>query len=99
MIKKSLRIRDTYFKGENKVRNDELEKVFLSLGEEKKKKKNKKKKIEDGLSMARNGTNSNYQRMTSLLIMPMVCSLFILSNGLMLTLCMSLSMFGLVTGY
>ncbi|WKA03569.1 hypothetical protein VitviT2T_021671 [Vitis vinifera] len=42
--KKSLRIRDTYFKGENKVRNDELEKVFLSLGEEKKKKKNKKNK-------------------------------------------------------
>ena len=54
---------------------------------------------QDGLSMARSGTNSNYQRMTSLLIMPMVCSLFILSNGLMLTLCMSLSMFGLVTGY
>ena len=48
--KKSLRIRDTYFKGENKVRNDELEKVFLSLGEEKKKKmnkKNKKKGFED----------------------------------------------------
>ena len=71
------------------MRNDELEKVFLSLGEEKKKKKNKKKKFEDGLSMARNGTNSNYQRMTFLLIMPMVCSFFILSNGLMLTLCMS----------
>ena len=34
--KKSLRIRDTYFKGENKVHNDELEKVFLSLGEVKK---------------------------------------------------------------
>ena len=93
--KKSLRIRDTYFKGENKVRNDELEKVFLSLGEEKK----KKKKIEDGLSMARNRTNSNYQRMTFLLIMPMVCNLFILSNGLMLTLCISPSMFGLVTRY
>ena len=46
MIKKSLRIRDTYFKGENKVRNDELEKVFLSLEEEKKKKK-KKKEFED----------------------------------------------------
>ena len=27
--KKSLRIMDTYFKGENKVRNDELEKVFF----------------------------------------------------------------------
>ena len=34
--KKSLRIRDTYFKGENKVRNDESEKVFISLGEAKK---------------------------------------------------------------
>ena len=29
--KKSSRIRDTYFKGENNVCNDELEKVFLSL--------------------------------------------------------------------
>ena len=35
--KKSLRVRDTYFKGGNKVRNDELEKVFLSLGEVKNK--------------------------------------------------------------
>ena len=34
---KSLRMRDTYFKGENKVCNDEFEKVFLSLGEVKKK--------------------------------------------------------------
>ena len=42
--KKSLQIRDTYFKGENKVRNDELEKVFLSLGDEKKRNKNKKNK-------------------------------------------------------
>lgn len=28
---KSLHIRDTYFKGENKVCNDELKKVFISL--------------------------------------------------------------------
>ena len=47
VIKKSLRIRNTYFKEENKVRNDELEKVFLSLGEEKKKKRVRKKNFED----------------------------------------------------
>ena len=41
--KKSLSIRDTYFKGENKMCNDELEKVLLSLG--RLKKNNKKKKI------------------------------------------------------
>ena len=35
--KKSLSIRDTYFKGENKMCNDELEKVLLSLGRLKKK--------------------------------------------------------------
>lgn len=40
--KKSLRIKNTYFKGENKMCNNELEKVFLSLGE-KQEKKNKKK--------------------------------------------------------
>ena len=46
--KKSLRMRDKYFKGENKVCNDELEKVFLSLGDVKKKnKKKKKKKMKD----------------------------------------------------
>ena len=46
--KKSLQIRDTYFKRENKVCNDELEKVFLSLGDVKKKnKKKKKKKMKD----------------------------------------------------
>ena len=44
--KKSLRMRDKYFKGENKVCNDELEKVFLSLGDVKKKNKKKKKKNE-----------------------------------------------------
>ena len=54
---------------------------------------------QNGLSMSRNGTYSNYQRMTFLLIMPMVCNLFIMLNGLMLTLCMSPSIFGLVTGY
>ena len=51
--KKSLRIRDTYFKGENKVRNDELEKVFLSLGEEKKKKNKNKNKNKKNLKMKR----------------------------------------------
>ena len=44
--KKSLRMRDTNFKGENKVCNDELGKVFLSLGDVKKKNKKKKKKNE-----------------------------------------------------
>ena len=37
-----LRIRDAYFNGENKVRNDHLEKVFISFGEVKNKKKKKK---------------------------------------------------------
>ena len=54
---------------------------------------------QDGLSMARNGINSNYLRRTFLLIMLMVLNLFILSNGLMLILCMSPSMFDPVTGY
>ena len=36
-----------YFKRENKVRNDELEKVFLSLGEKKNKNKKIKKEFED----------------------------------------------------
>ena len=37
----SMRIRDFYFNSENKVRNDHLEKVFLSFGEVKKKTKEK----------------------------------------------------------
>ena len=40
--KKSLQIRDTYFKGENKVRNDELEKVFSFFRRGKEKEKEKK---------------------------------------------------------
>ena len=36
-----LRIRDAYFNGENKVRNDHLEKVFISFGEVKNQKKKK----------------------------------------------------------
>ena len=37
----SMRIRDVYYNSENKVRNDHLEKVFLSFGEVKKKIKRK----------------------------------------------------------
>ena len=37
-----LRIRDAYFNGENKVRNDHLEKVFISFGEVKNQKKKKR---------------------------------------------------------
>ena len=48
---------------------------------------------QEGLSMARNGTNLKYHKMTFLLMMLMVLNLFILSNGLMLTLFMSTSMF------
>ena len=39
---KSSRIKDVYFKGENKVRNDELEKVFLFLWKLKKEEKEEK---------------------------------------------------------
>ena len=42
----SLRIKDAYFNGENKVGNDHLEKVFLSFGEVKKK-KNQTKKLDN----------------------------------------------------
>ena len=41
---KSLWIRDIYFKGENKVHNGELKKVFLYLGEVKEKEKEKENK-------------------------------------------------------
>ena len=53
---------------------------------------------QEGLSMARNGTNLKYHKMTFLLMMLMVLNLFILSNGLMLTLFMSTSMFRPVIG-
>ena len=39
----SMRIREIYFNSENKVRNDHLEKVFLSFGEVKTKKNAKEK--------------------------------------------------------
>ena len=42
--KRSSRIREKYFKGEKKVHNDQLERVFFSLGNEIEKKKNSNKK-------------------------------------------------------
>ena len=42
--KRSSRIREKYFKGEKKMHIDQLERGFLSLGNEKEKKKNNNKK-------------------------------------------------------
>ena len=43
----TLRIRNVYFNGENKVRNDQLEKTFLSFSEVKRKKKKQKKNLDN----------------------------------------------------
>ena len=42
--KRSSRIKEKYFKGEKKMRNNKLERVFLSLENEKENKKNNNKK-------------------------------------------------------
>ena len=42
--KRSLLMREKYFKGEKKVCNDQLKRVFLSIGNETENKKNKNKK-------------------------------------------------------